>query len=46
MSVYGWYNWAKGDNEHELEITRTNRKANGFNILVTMFITYLVYVAF
>ena len=49
MSVYGWYNWAKGDNDHELEITRTNftEKLIGFLIfLVTMFITYLVYVAF
>lgn len=50
MSIYGWYNWArtKGD-EKIVKVTRTNAKEKwiGFAMfLVTMLVTYLVYVGF
>lgn len=49
MSVYGWYKWQTGQNESDLEITRTTKreKVIGFGLFVlTMCITYFVYVFF
>jgi len=49
MSIYGWYKWVSKSNEPDLLIARTTfkEKIMGFGLFIlTMFITYLVYVFF
>ena len=49
MSIYGWILWSTNKNQEELSITKTNSKEKliGFGLfLMTMLITYLVYVFF
>jgi len=49
MSVYGWYMWASKKSVPDLKITRTTLKEKIIGIglfILTMFITYLVYVFF
>lgn len=49
MSVYGWYMWASKKSTPDLKITRTTLKEKIIGIglfILTMFITYLVYVFF
>lgn len=46
MSVYGWYNWAKGKSHDDLPITRTdaNQKIIGVMLFtVTLFVVYGIY---
>jgi len=49
MSVYGWYMWASKKSVPDLKITQTTLKEKIIGIVLfvlTMFITYLVYVFF
>ncbi|MCV9929863.1 nicotinamide riboside transporter PnuC [Flavobacterium sp. LS1R49] len=47
MSIYGWYNWAKGTNQEDnLPITRTNDKEKVIGIalfLITIFVVFGIY---
>ena len=50
MSVYGWYNWSKkDDNQQTLPISRTNKKEKLIGILmfiITIFVVFGVYKGF
>ncbi|WP_431110778.1 nicotinamide riboside transporter PnuC [Winogradskyella poriferorum] len=50
MSIYGWWNWSRKKNDkYIVPISRTNTKEKQIGIglfLLTMLITYLVYVGF
>jgi nicotinamide mononucleotide transporter len=49
MSVYGWYKWAKGKQQDDLPITRTNtnQKIIGvFLFAATLFVVYSIYKLF
>ena len=50
MSIYGWYNWAKkDDNQQNLTITRTNNKEKIIGIMmfiITIFVVFGVYKGF
>lgn len=50
MSIYGWYNWGKKDNNHEnLPISRTNVKQKIIGVglfFITIFVVFGVYKAF
>jgi len=49
MSVYGWYKWTSKKNTPNLKISKTTRKEQKMGVgffLLTMIITYLVYVFF
>ena len=50
MSIYGWYNWAKKDeNQQNLMITRTNNKEKLIGIalfIITIFVVFAVYKMF
>lgn len=41
MSIYGWWNWSKGKNEEQLEITRTNTQEKIFGGIL-FFITLII----
>lgn len=47
MSIYGWYNWAKGTNQEDnLQITRTDNKEKIIGValfLITVFIVFGIY---
>ncbi|MCL9806047.1 nicotinamide riboside transporter PnuC [Flavobacterium amniphilum] len=46
MSIYGWWNWSKGKNDEQLEITRTNtiEKYSGLILFIlTIFIVIGIY---
>ncbi|KIC03129.1 nicotinamide mononucleotide transporter [Flavobacterium sp. JRM] len=47
MSIYGWYNWAKGTNQEDnLPITRTNNKEKIIGIglfVITIFVVFGIY---
>ena len=50
MSIYGWYNWAKGTSQEDnLPITRTNNKEKLIGIalfFITIFVVFGIYKAF
>ena len=49
MSIYGWYNWKKKENEPHLKISKTTllEKLKGFFLFIsTIIFTYCVYIYF
>jgi nicotinamide mononucleotide transporter len=46
MSIYGWWNWSRGKNEEQLEITRTNTQEKifgGILCIITLIIVTGIY---
>jgi nicotinamide mononucleotide transporter len=42
MSIYGWWNWSRGKNEEQLEITRTNTIEKYFGLILFILTVLIV----
>jgi nicotinamide mononucleotide transporter len=42
MSIYGWWNWTRGKNEEQLEITRTNTIEKYFGLILFILTVLIV----